>query len=102
MTDEKTKYQSELDSIQWKDEESYLEFEESKKASQSKSSSSSKMWMNTVEKYLDSIEYAIDKSNKTGQKISNTLDKLPEPSSKKGLIATVLFLFLAILIFLLS
>lgn len=101
MNDKNTKYENELNDIQWTEEESYLELEETKEISSIKQPPST-AWVNTVEKYLDSIEYAVDKSNKTGKKISATLDKIPEPLSKKGIQITFIFLVFAILIFLIS
>lgn len=100
MNDKNTKYENELNDIQWTEEESYLELEEAKEISSAKEPSTA--WVNTVEKYLDSIEYAVDKSSKTGKKISATLDKIPEPLSKKGIQITFVFLLFAILIFLIS
>lgn len=102
MNNENTKYEDDLSTIQWSQEETYLEMEELKKDVLVHDKETTTVWMNTVEKYLDSIEYAVDKSNKTGKKISATLDKIPEPLSKRGIQVTFIFLLLAILIFFVS
>ena len=58
------------------------------------------LWFTTVDKYLNSIEYAIDKGNSTTKKMSHALDNIPEPTSKKFVVRfTILFVVLALIIF---
>ncbi|APJ04543.1 hypothetical protein [Silvanigrella aquatica] len=111
-----TQYKTTLDQINLQDEDGYVEvlktaiIRENKK--QNKSLKYSKLiqnsdndelknvWGTTVEKYLNSVEYAFDKGNSTGKKFSNALDNIPEPTSKKFVLRFTLgFVVLVLIIF---
>ena len=98
-----TKYQTSLDKIDLTQEDGYVEaIQESKKKKTRLSKLTTKAWGNTIDKYLDSIEYAVDKGNTTSKKVTRALKKIPEPASKRGVQLTLVFLLVAILVFLIS
>lgn len=107
------KYQKIFDEINLHDEDGYVEsnlnkiFTELHKKPQVYKEKSQKekkdFWFSTVDKYLNSIEYAIDKGNSTSKKMSSALDNIPEPTSKKFVIRfTIIFGVLALIIFFIS
>lgn len=105
-----TKYKNILDQINLKDEDGYVEttknkliYELKRRGKTIKSVSSiekNDVWFTTIEKYLNSVEYAFDKGNSTGKKVSLALDNIPEPTSKKFVLRfTICFVFLVLIIF---
>lgn len=105
-----TKYSNILDQINLQDEDGYIEttknkwIRELKKQGKSmetvKSIEKNDVWFTTIEKYLNSVEYAFDKGNSTGRKVSHALDNIPEPTSKKFVLRfTICFAFLVLIIF---
>jgi hypothetical protein len=64
--------------------------------------SSKDYYKNSLDKYLDSVDYACEKGNFTTRKISILLNNIPDLASKRLLQISFLFLFLALIIFLMS
>ena len=105
------KYKEILDEINLKDEDGYVEthkiklhteFKRKDKLTEEneKTSSKNNVWFSTVEKYLNSVEYAFDKGNSTGKKVSIALDNIPEPTSKKFVVRfTIGFVLIVLIIF---
>jgi hypothetical protein len=105
-----TKYKNILDQINLQDEDGYIETTKNKIIRELKKNGRSfekvkpiqknNVWFTTIEKYLNSIEYAFDKGNITSKKVSHALDNIPEPTSKKFVIRfTICFAFLVLIIF---
>ncbi|WP_186647602.1 hypothetical protein [Fluviispira vulneris] len=102
-----------LDSICLHEEEGYTETlkvkehrnKKSKKVifsskSSDKETNDHNVWFSTIDKYLNSVEYAFDKGNTTSKKVSSAFDKIPEPTSKKIVLRlTILFAIIAMIIF---
>ncbi len=105
-----TKYKNILDQINLQDEDGYVETTKDKLIYELKKQKKpietirtiekNNVWFTTIEKYLNSVEYAFDKSNSTGKKVSHALDNIPEPTSKKFVLRfTICFVFLVLIIF---
>ena len=105
-----TKYKQVLDEINLQEEDGYVESIKNKlhyetkrvnkflEERETKSKKNEKF--SIVEKYLNSVEYAFDKGNSTGKKLSHALDNIPEPTSKKIVVRlTICFVFIALVIF---
>ena len=105
-----TKYKQVLDEINLQEEDGYVESIKNKlhyetkrvnkflEERETKSKKNEKF--SIVEKYLNSVEYAFDKGNSTGKKVSHALDNIPEPTSKKIVVRlTICFVFIALVIF---
>lgn len=104
------KFYKVFDEINLKEEDGYVEthlnkifneLQQKPKSSAEKSRKEKKdLWFSTVDKYLNSIEYAIDKGNSTTKKMSHAFDNIPEPTSKKFVVRfTIIFVILALIIF---
>ena len=57
-------------------------------------------WFHTLDKYLESVKFASDKSTATSKAMNEMLDTLPEPSSKKYIKLTIILTVIAVIIFL--
>ena len=104
------KYKNILDQINLQDEDGYVETtknrlildlkKQGKSIESVKSIEKNNVWFTTIEKYLNSVEYAFDKGNSTGKRVSHALDNIPEPTSKKFVLRfTICFAFLVLIIF---
>lgn len=97
--------QQSIDQINLHDEDGYIEtqknkFIHNKSINLEDYTKKNNVWFTTVEKYLNSIEYAFNKGNKTGEIVSNALNNIPEPTSKKFVLRfTIGFSILVLIIF---
>jgi hypothetical protein len=101
-------YKKSLDEIDLKNEESYKDYmslnliQKANKKKALRTRKKKNIWLKTIEKYLNSVNYAFQKGNKTTKKVSDAFDNIPEPTSKKfffcfttffGIIVLIIFLF---------
>ncbi len=100
------KFYSDMDEIDLENEDQYAETISTISAFSVPSfwqvDKAKKYYKISLNQYLNSVQYAFDKGNFTSKKVSEIFSSIPEPASNRIIKLTLLFLFLAIIIFLVS